>query len=284
MEGMRRVRLPGIAAPAVAAVLVVALALAGCAGDDESIRSGAAKPQQPVVTTEPSTTTASESPGESAPLPTCPNPEGGSCLGALRPRTPYSTVEFQPAITYEVPVEGWKNFEDVFGNFLLVPPGAGLEGVRTDRSDYVGVYRAVLPSRLTSPVCGAEWPLGEESGPTPREMLRYYRGEPNLVVSNVRDAEVGGLVGIVLDLEAARDRPLDSCQEGTAKVEVTSVISGVDGASLDHGVVRDMTMRLYLLRDAGRVLAIELTDVRADPGTMDDMVRVAESLEFATLG
>jgi hypothetical protein len=40
-------------------------------------------------------------------------------------------------------------------------------------------------------------------------------------------------------------------------------------------------MRLYLLRDEGRVIGIEITDIDAAPGTLDSMSPVAESLRFA---
>ena len=225
-------------------------------------------------------TSASESPSAALPPPPCPNAEGGSCLGPLRAGEPYTTVEFDPAITYKVPSEGWKNFEDLYGNFLLVPPGSDLEGVNSGTSDFIGVYRAVLPSKLTSPQCGTDWPLGTESGPKPKEMVSYYRTQRNLAVSNVREVEIGGRTGVVLDLDAAPGVPLDHCKEGNTKVEVNLVISGVDGSSFDHGVINDMTMRLYLLSDDDRVMGIEISDIHAAPETADSMSRVVETLRF----
>jgi hypothetical protein len=251
------------------------LVLGACGGEPEDDEAGTPTPTQ-----EPAAST-SGSPSPAAEPPDCPNPEGGVCLGPLQPGETYTTVQFDPAITYEVPRKRWQNLEDLYGNFLLVPPGNDLEGVNAGTSDYIGVYRGVLPTKLTRPVCGAEWPLGTESGPTPEEMVDYYRSQQNLAVSNVREVEVGGRAGLVLDIEAAPGVPLDRCKEGTTRVEVNQVISGVDGASLDHGVIRDMTMRLYLLRDEGRVIGIEITDIDAAPGTLDSMSPVAESLRFA---
>lgn len=250
-----------------ALTLLLVLVLGACSDDRTSSDSSAA-----------ASTSPSQTP--SAIPPPCPNPEGGSCLGPLRPRTPYTTVEFSPAITYEVPSKGWRNFEDLYGNFLLVPPGNDLEGVNAGTSDYIGVFRGVLPTTLTSPRCGADWPLGSQPGPTPEAMVRYYLAQENLVVSNVHEAEVGGRSGVVLDLRAAPGVPLDHCREGGTKVEVNQVISGIEGSSFDHGVINDMTMRLYLLRDQERVIGIEITDIHAAPGSVDTMGRVVESLRF----
>lgn len=244
------------------------LVLGACTGDPAAPDSSAA------------TTSPNETPGATPLPPSCPNPEGGACLGPLRPGEPYKTVEFSPAIRYEVPNEGWKNYEDLYGQVLLVPPDNDLEGVNAGTSDYIGVFRGVLPTTLTSPRCGRDWPLGREAGPTPEELVSYYRAQRNLDVSNVHEAEVGGRSGLVLDLQAAPGVPLDHCREGGTKVEVNQVISGIEGADFDHGVINDMTMRLYLLRDHDRVLGIEMTDIHAAPGTVDTMGRVVESLRF----
>lgn len=264
----------------LALTLPAVLVLGACSDDSTAPDPSSAASTSPSET--PSAALSdSETPNATPSPPPCPNPEGGSCLGPLRPGKPYTTVEFSPAIRYEVPREGWRNYEDLYGNFLLVPPSNDLEGVDAGTSDYIGAYRGVLPSTLTSPRCGADWPLGVEAGPTPAEMVRYYRTQKNLAVSNVHEAEVGGRSGVVLDLQAAPGVPLDHCREGGTKVEVNQVISGIEGSSFDHGVVNDMTMRLYLLRDHKRVMGIEITDIHAAPGTVDTMTSVVESLRFA---
>lgn len=79
-------------------------------------------------------------------------------------------------------------------------------------------------------------------------MLAFYERQKNLTVSNVHDAEVGGLRGVVLDIQAAHHVPLAHCTEGAVTVHVNQVISGVAGSEFDHGVIENMTMRLYLLR------------------------------------
>ncbi len=249
---------------------VLTFILGGCSNDPTSPDSSAAVPSAP----------ASKTPSAASPPPPCPNPEGGSCLGLLRPGKPYRTIKFSPAIMFGVPSEGWRNFADLYDNFLLVPPGNDLQGVNAGTADYIGVYRGVLPSKLTSPQCGADWPLGNKARPTPEEMLSYYRTQQNLAVSNVHKAEIGGQSGVVLDLRAAPGVPLDHCMDGTTNVEVNQVTSGIEGSSFDHGVINDMTMRLYLLRDGERVMGIEVTHIDAALGTADTMSRVVESLRF----
>src|SRR5262245_64709633 len=91
---------------AAAAVTV----LTAC-GSGSSAQPGAAEAGTPAVAQTSSEPTA---------RPTCPNPEGQFCLGRLDAGT-YSTVQFQPSLTYTVPA-GWGNYEDMAGNFLLVPP------------------------------------------------------------------------------------------------------------------------------------------------------------------
>ena len=79
-------------------------------------------------------------PSSSVPSPSlaaCPNPEGGACLGPLTAGT-YSTSELELGLTYTVS-DGWGNYEDYPGGFLLVPPSGTLEGVNAGNSDYVGV-------------------------------------------------------------------------------------------------------------------------------------------------
>jgi hypothetical protein len=60
-------------------------------------------------------------------------------LGALTAGT-YKTRVFHPAISYTVP-DGWKNFEDTPGNFLLVPPDGNLPGVNGGTSDLVSTLQ-----------------------------------------------------------------------------------------------------------------------------------------------
>ena len=61
----------------------------------------------------------------------CPNPEGGSCAGALEPG-PHRSVEFIPPIDYiilpDAPV-AWDNPEDLPGTFTLHPDGPDTDAI-----------------------------------------------------------------------------------------------------------------------------------------------------------
>ena len=61
----------------------------------------------------------------------------------------YTTEIFTPPLTYSVPDDGWFNYEDQPGNFLLVPPGNTLDGVNAGTSDVIGVYTSVVASRCS---------------------------------------------------------------------------------------------------------------------------------------
>ncbi len=37
---------------------------------------------------------------------------------------------------------GWANYEDLYGNFLLVPRRGTLKGVNADTGDFIGVFRS----------------------------------------------------------------------------------------------------------------------------------------------
>jgi len=125
---------------------------------------------------------------------TCPNPHGGSCLGALAAGT-YTTKNFQPTLTYTVP-DGWGNFEDLDGNFLLLPPGATLEGGDAGTDDYIGIYSSVAAVQG----CGSGSAPGV--GHTPADIAAHLTANREaLKVSAPQAATVGGLQGLVLDLE-----------------------------------------------------------------------------------
>jgi hypothetical protein len=69
-------------------------------------------------------------------------------LDELTASQTYKTLMFEPELTYRVPAPGWHNWEDIRGNFLLVPPGNDLSGVDAGTADYLGVYTSVAPMRI----------------------------------------------------------------------------------------------------------------------------------------
>ncbi len=183
----------------------------------------------------------------------CPNPEGGKCLGRLAAGT-YTTVVFQPRLTYQLS-NGWANYEDTPGNFLLVPPSGDLAGVNAGTSDYIGVYTSVAPEALD---CHSGPAQG--SGSTPAAMASWLAKQPTLVTTTPKPAMVGGLTGVVVDIRYPKGSTLDACQIGNG-VKDSTVIVGVAPSGLDHGVGPGMVMRLYLLASGGASLAVEIDDI-----------------------
>jgi hypothetical protein len=209
----------------------------------------------------------------------CTNPEGGVCVGPLTAGQTYATSRFQPQLSYSVPDGGWSNFEDTPGNFLLVPPGNDLPGVNAATSDFIGTYTSVAASRLVgSGECAIE--LIPEVPASPQGMADWMRQQPELVVTEPVPTDVGGLSGLMVDVRSQPGAVLPSCTDNGNVVSVFVLFSGKSPSSLDHGVVPDMTMRLYLLDYSGGVLAIELSDIDAAPVTADEMSEVAEQFQF----
>lgn len=195
---------------------------------------------------------SSSSPESGTPTkePECPSVHGGVCLGALQAGR-YTTKAFQPTLTYRVP-KGWANLEDLGGNFLLLPPGADLDGVDGGTSDYIGVYTSIRPSGG----CGSG--TGSEAR-TPAEIAASLVEDPDLVVTEPKPVSVAGLSGLVLDIERSAE-PSKACPSFKGKPAVPLIV-GEAGSSLDHAVIEGLTIRLYLLASQGGSLAIEVDDV-----------------------
>jgi hypothetical protein len=250
------------------ALLLAALLVAGCSSGSSS---------QAAATT-PSSATGSPSADLSGAG--CTNPEGGPCLGALTAGTAYTTQVFTPPLTYQVPASGWRNFEDTPGNVLLVPPGNDLPGVNAGTSDFLGVYTSVTPSRFAQLDGCVTEPVPHVPA-TPAAMTAWLAGQSILQVSHPSPVSIGGLRGLRVDVRARPGASLPTCHAGGDDVTVALLFSGLAPSSLDHGVIHGMTMRLYLLRFHGGILAVELDDIDRAPGTLGDLSAVAEGLRFA---
>jgi hypothetical protein len=226
-------------------------------------------------------TSSEAEPATSPAPPPCPNPEGGVCVGPLAAGDIHTTAAFVPAISYSAPGAGWFNYEDTAGNFLLVPPGNDLPGVNAGTSDFIGVYRAVAPSRFDQlPACSTA--LVPKIAPTPDAMMSWLGRQSALTVSPPSSVTVGGLHGLVTDVRRKPGARLPTCREGGDSVTVFLLFSGVPPSSLDHGVIIGMTMRLYLLSHHGQVLAVEVDDLDRAPGKLADYSAVVERLRFGT--
>ena len=255
-----------------AALVVAVLAVAGCSSSSSSTTTSPGALSSP---------TGSPSDASSAPpVAFCPNPEGGECLGPLQAGTSYTTQVFTPGLTYQVPVPHWRNYEDTPGNFLLVPPGNDLPGINAGTSDFIGVYTSITPSRFTSLQGCATEPVPHVPA-TPTAMAAWLSGQRLLAVSRPAPVTVGGLSGLKVDVRARPGAHLPTCHVDGDTFSVALLFSGLAPSSLDHGVIRGMTMRLYLLRFQHGMLAIELDDIDHAPGTVAGLSRVAEGFRFA---
>lgn len=227
-------------------VAIALLLTASCSAGSGTASSASS----PAPTTISSSPTSSSTPSPTVTAPVCPNPEGGTsntCLGDIAAGT-YVTKTFQPRLKYKVPA-GWGNLEDLPGNFLLLPPGATLAGVNPGTSDYLGVYSSVVaPARCT----------GLRSNDVPFTfdgLVGWITTNPRLNVTGMHNVSVGGLDGVVMDLSMRGPRG-DGCPGGA----FADVYVGNGPSSLVHSVSKDYPLRVYLLHNHGRTLAVELAD------------------------
>jgi hypothetical protein len=189
--------------------------------------------------------------------PKCPNLEEGStnlCLGPIAAGT-YTTDVFTPKLTYTVP-DGWSNMEDEAGNFLLLPPGSTLNGVDSNGSDYLGVYRSVVAPALCT---------GNASttvAHTFEALVDHTVNNALLKVTNVNDVTIGGLTGTQMDIRMKPGNG-DGCADGVW----VDIYVGQRPSSLVHSALPGMSMRIALLRNGAETLAVEITDV--DKGGSD---------------
>ena len=205
--------------------------------------------------------------------PACPSVHGGVCLGPLEAGT-YTTRAFKTQLTYTVP-DGWANFEDLPGNFLLIPPSGSNEGVDAGTSDYIGVYDGVAP---ISDECQERPAAGVEL--TPAAMGAWYARHPGMTVAGPEQVTIGGLDGVVLDLAIAEGED-GVCRFPDFDGRLVPVLIGAGPAELSHALIDDLVMRLYLLSaPTGEVIAIEIDDL---PGgdTMESMTQVVEDMQFS---
>ena len=181
-------------------------------------------------------------------------------MGPLDPGT-YTTQLFQPHLTYTVPA-GWSNFEDLPGNFLLVPPGGALDGVNGGTSDYIGIYTSVLPNSD----CNGAIP---DIDMTPAGMAGWFADAPGFDSSNNHAVTVGGLSGQAIDLKMKPG--WNAC---------LALTSGIGLSGFEHTVVPSQRTRQYLLSNGTNVLSIEVVDVN-DSGHLDGYSKIIEGFTFA---
>lgn len=267
--------------PALSGVFPFVVLLAACAGGSGSPSANTAD-----ATTSPANATASDSPGptnvadashEPSSAAICPNPHGGACLGELDAGT-YTTQVFETPLTYAVP-EGWSNYEDLAGNFIVVPPSGSLDGIDAGTADYVGVYDGIG-------VADAECFERQQSGIdlTPAAMAAWFVEHQGLDASEPTSVTVGGLEGVVVDLRIAEGYTEGCPYEGYEGVPMVPMLIGAGPAGLHHVAVGENVTRLYLLEGQnGRVVAIEVSDV---PGgaELEELDSIVDEFVFSAEG
>jgi hypothetical protein len=224
---------------------------------------------------------STDSPGSSSPTdsavaspspPACPNFEGMACLGELDPGT-YTTVVFDPTLTYTVD-DGWTNFEDTPGNFLLVPARGDLPGVNAGTSDFIGIYTSVAAEAYT---CDGSI-LASDVGRTPDDIARWLALQDGLTATKLQRTHVGGLDGVVLDVSLDDGGGLHCPGYEPAYYPV---LLGVSPSHLDHGLIPGLTWRLYLLNFRGGTLAIEVNDVGGGGRHLAEYSALVKALRFS---
>lgn len=259
--------------PTPSGVIPIVVLLAACGGVTASPSANAADATtSPLATAssppaaEPSSDHAEAS--DEASTVVCPNPHGGACLGELDAGT-YTTQVFETPLTYTVP-EGWSNYEDLPGNFIVVPPSGSLDGIDAGTADYVGVYDGIA-------VADAECIERQQSGVdlTPAAMAAWFVEHEGLDTTSPTDVTVGGLEGVVVDLRIAESYTEGCPYEGYEGVPMVPMLIGAGPAEVHHVALGENVTRLYLLEGQnGRVVAIEVSDVRggAELGELDSIV------------
>lgn len=223
----------------------------------------------------PATTAPATAPPAPTPSPAaaCPNVHGGFCLGPLDGGT-YTTRAFVTTLTYTVPA-GWANYEDLRGNFLLVPPTGSLDGVDAGTSDYIGVLDGVA---VADAECFERRQAGVEH--TPAGMAAWFVGHKGLDTTEPATVSVGGLEGVVLDLRVAEGYAGVCPYEGYEDVPMVPLIIGAGLAEVHHVALGEIVTRLYLLEGReGRIVAIEVSDV---PGgsALDELDAIVHDFVF----
>jgi hypothetical protein len=247
-----------------ATVALAAVLLAAACGTGVAIPPSVA----PTTAATSVATLAPTSPPTAAPTTaarTCPNPEGGlanTCLGLISAGT-YTTKTFGPTLTYSVPA-GWANYEDLRGNFLLLPRGSSPAGVNPGTSDYLGVYTSVVAAGHCTGTPSST------VASTFDGLAGWLKKDPALTVTNVHDVAVGRLAGVVMDI-VMKGSTGDGCPDGS----YADVYVGKFPSSLIHGVVPNYGLRVYLLQNGTETLAIEVADATKGGSDYPDWYKAA---------
>jgi hypothetical protein len=172
------------------------------------------------------------------------------------PAGTYTSGTFQPTLTFRVPV-GWTNFNDVSGNFGLVPPGGDWTAVvNGDPSDRVGVFQRVAP---TGSRCGDDAAAVRSAA----AYVRWLKANPGLNVTRLKRVTVGGLSGFVLDLRIRRGwKKTCKWSHGVPTVQLIHGVPPTIERMIVNTYPQPFLMRLYLLDYNHATLGIEIDAVQ----------------------
>ena len=198
----------------------------------------------------------------------CPFPDGGACLGPMTAGT-HTSVAFATPTTFVVP-DGWVNFEDLRGNLALLPPGGDIGGVDAGTSDALGIAANVA---VDTPDCSGRPERGV--GHSARAIAHALATRPGLSVAGPTSVTLGGLDGYVLDIRLAKGWTKMSC---SGQPDVPLLV-GVSPSDFADAVLGDIAIRMYLLDDGDRTIAVQIADVSGG-GRLATYQAVVDGLRF----
>jgi len=235
-------------------VLIVALAGAAC-GTDAPMAESKDSPSTP----------RSESPVS------CPNPEfipENKCLGEIGAGT-YTTQQFHPTLTYTVP-EGWSNYEDLPGQFLLLPPGADISGVDPGTSDYIGVYASTAAPRQD---CSGR---PDRSVPaSAADYLAWLRANPALHVSAAEPITIAAHEGNTVEVSLRPGK--GPCSDPAAGLDSFAEFAiGVPPSEFSASVIPTLDYRLDVFDLEDRMFLILVAEPRGGGSGEEDWASTAQ--------
>jgi hypothetical protein len=200
----------------------------------------------------------------------------GDCLGRI-PAGTYTTVQFQPPITYTVPTGGWFNSEDLAGLFTLIPPGFGLGGPDGNEAagDYIGIATSVVAAN-------ADCTESEQPGVghIAAALAAEFTHRAGLTTTTPTPVSVGGLQGVVLDIRMA-DGWTQTCFYSQGEPDVPLFLGVGPSRGLGTSIGSGSMMRLYLLDLPDSTLAIQIWDTSG--GThLDAYSAIVDELHFGS--
>lgn len=196
------------------------------------------------------------------------SPAGQPAVTAM-PAGTYSSVSFQPAVTFTVP-DGWIKREDSGLYLSLYPVDNDLIGVHLFRDPMAASQDASCPAQPEPGVGG-----------TSSELATWFASRPGLVVGAPTMATVGGLRGVAIDVALKADWT-QACPFSNG-VPAVPLINSPD---IDHWVVvGNERLRLFLLDlPDGGLVAVDIDAF--DGSQIEDLLArsnsIVRSLQFAT--